>query len=280
MYVDIRAPAAAGTFYDLNAENLKKQINHSFGNKFGPKSFKQEKIIAAIVPHAGYEYSGAVAAWIYSRIEPANYIILGPNHTGIGSTFAIMKRGIWKTPLGGVAVNEKVAEQLMKECNVLEYDVLAHEHEHSVEVQLPFLQHRFGNDFKFVPISVMNEFADEGLLESCRFVGKKIASVIKKQKEKWIVIASSDFSHYVPQKIATKNDRYVIKAIQKMDEKEFFERINERNATICGYGPIATAMVAAKGLGAKKVELMSYRTSGDVSGDLASVVGYSAIRIY
>jgi hypothetical protein len=280
MYVTIRVPIAAGSFYNLDVDGLKKQIDQSFNHKFGPKSFKQEKMIAGIVPHAGYEYSGAVAAWVYSRIERANYIILGPNHTGMGSNFALVKAGIWKTPLGGVVVNENVAEQLLKECKILEYDILAHEHEHSIEVQLPFLQHRFGNDFKFVPISIMNEFADENLLESCKFIGKKIGGVIKKQKEKWIVLASSDFSHYVPQELAAKNDKYAIKAIQKLDEKEFFDRINERNVTICGYGPIAATIAAAKELGAKKVELLSYKTSGDMSGDLSAVVGYSAIRIY
>lgn len=280
MYVTIRPPIAAGSFYNLDVDGLKKQIDRSFNHKFGPKSFKQEKIIAGIVPHAGYEYSGAVAAWIYSRIERANYIILGPNHTGMGSNFALVKAGIWKTPLGGVVVNEKVAEQLLEECKILEYDILAHEHEHSIEVQLPFLQHRFGNDFKFVPISIMNEFADETLLESCKLIGKKIGGMIKKRKEKWIVLASSDFSHYVPQELAVKNDKYVIKAIQKLDEKEFFDRINERNVTACGYGPIAAAIAAAKELGAKKAELLSYKTSGDISEDLTAVVGYSAIRIY
>lgn len=280
MFITIRPPVAAGTFYNLNADTLKRQIEQCFSNKLGPKKFKKEKLIAAVVPHAGYEYSGAVAAWVYSRMEKANYIILGPNHSGIGSNFALVKTGIWKTPLGGTVVSEKVAEQMLEECKILEYDVIAHEHEHSIEVQLPFLQHMFGMDFKFVPICIMNEFADETLLESCKLVGKKIASVIKKQKEKWIVLASSDFSHYVPQELAVKNDKYVIKAVQKLDEKEFFNRINERNVSACGYGPIATAMVAAKELGAKKAELLSYKTSGDISGDLGAVVGYAAIRIY
>jgi AmmeMemoRadiSam system protein B len=154
---------------------------------------------------------------------------------------------------------------------------MAHENEHSIEVQLPFLQHRFGDNFKFVPISILNEFADETLLEVCRVIGKGIASVIKKQKEKWIVLASSDFSHYVPQERAKKTDKYVIKAILNLDEKDFFARINEKDASVCGFGPIAIAIVAAKELGAKKGELLKYSTSGDVTGDFGAVVGYSSI---
>ncbi len=275
--ISIRAPVVAGTFYNLEKEMLKKQIDRCFNHELGPKETKKQPFFAGVVPHAGYEFSGPVAAWVYSRIEKANYIILGPNHTGIGSNFALMKSGIWKTPLGEIVVDEKVAEKLLKECKILEFDVMAHEQEHSIEVQLPFLQHRFGNDFKIIPISISNQFADESLLESCKLIGKEIANVIKKQKEKWIILASSDFSHYIPQDRAKKIDNYIIKAILKLNEKDFFARINEKNATVCGFGPIAIAIVAAKGLGAKKGELLKYSTSGDITKDFGAVVGYAAV---
>lgn len=278
--IGIRAPVVAGTFYDLNKEMLRKQIERCFSHKLGPGEMKKKSFIAAIAPHAGYEYSGPIAAWTYSRIEKASYLILGPNHTGIGARFAAMKSGMWKTPLGGIIVYEKFAEKLFEECKILELDVMAHENEHSIEVQLPFLQYRFGDDFKFVPISILNEFADETLLEACRIIGKGVASAIKKQKEKWIIIASSDFSHYVPQERALKTDNYVIKAILKLNEKDFFARINEKAANVCGFGPIAIAIVAAKALGAKKGELLKYSTSGNITGDIGAVVGYASTIIY
>jgi hypothetical protein len=276
MTVLIRPPAAAGTFYNLNPEFLKKQIETSFSHRLGPKTMKTKNIKAAVAPHAGYEYSGPVAAWVYSRMEKANYIILGPNHSGIGSQFSIMKTGLWKTPLGDLVIATDVAEKLLG-TGIIEYDVLAHEHEHAVEMQLPFLQYRFGSNFKFVPIAILNDFADDTLLDSCRIVGKAIANVVKKQKEKWIVIASSDFSHYVPQDVAEKNDKLVIKSILKLDEKGLFENVAEKRVSMCGFGAVATTIVAAKELGAKKAELLKYATSGDVSNDTSSVVGYASI---
>jgi hypothetical protein len=278
--ITIRTPVAAGTFYNLDSEMLKKQIESCFKHKLGPGGTKTQKMIAAIVPHAGYMYSGAVASWVYSRIEKANYIILGPNHTGSGARFAVSKKELWKTPLGEVAIDEPLVDELIKECKLLEYDIIPHMHEHSVEVQLPFLQYRFGNDFKFVPISVLNEFADDTLLESCSVVGKGIAKIIRGKKEKWIIIASSDFSHYVEQKLAKETDMAVIRAIKKLNEKLFFEKITERNASVCGFGPIAVAMIAAKELGAKRADLLKYATSGDVTEDFNSVVGYASIIIY
>ena len=277
--IPVRAPIVAGTFYNIDKELLKKQIERCFDHKLGPKEVKTKSFTAAIVPHAGYEFSGAVAAWVYSRMEKANFIILGPNHTGTGARFALMKAGMWKTPLGEVVVNEKIAQELFKECKILDYDFLAHENEHSIEVQLPFLQYRFGDDFKFIPICILNEFADETLLETCKAIGKGIAGMIKKQKEKWIILASSDFSHYVSYQQAKKTDNYLIKAILKLNEKDFFTRINEKNASVCGFGPIAIAMIAAKELGAKKGELLKYSTSGDITGDTRSVVGYASIII-
>ncbi len=273
----LRPPAVAGTFYNLDPEMLKKQINSCFKHKLGPKTMKKEKILSAIVPHAGYVYSGPVAAWVYSRIEKANYVIIGPNHTGVGEKFALMKNGLWKTPLGEVAISEQMAEKIKKECKILEYDVLAHQYEHSIEVQLPFLQFRFGSDFKFVPISILNEFADETLLESCKLIGKGIANAIKSEKDRWIVLASSDFSHYVPHQTAKRIDKDLIKSIIRLNSKEFFEKINEKDASVCGFGPIAIAIEVAKNLGAKRGKLLKYATSGDITEEYGAVVGYAAI---
>jgi len=273
----VRPPAVAGMFYNLNSEMLKKQIKSCFDHKLGPKKIKEEKFIATVVPHAGYPYSGPVAAWSYSKISKCNYIILGPNHRVFSSRFGVMKEGVWKTPLGSANIDDKVASKLIESSPLLEYDILAHESEHSIEVQLPFLQYRFNEDFKFVPICVINEYPSFDFLEECRVVGKTIADVIKKEKKKWVIIASSDFSHYIPYGDAFSVDNYVIDAILRLNEKDFFLRLQEKNASVCGFGPIAIAMIASKELGAKKGELLKYTTSGDISADKGAVVGYGSI---
>jgi MEMO1 family protein len=277
MVIFLRPPMFAGTFYSLDPEMLKKELEACFRIK--PKYLKK-KIKAAIVPHAGYMYSGSVAAHVYSMLEKTNCLILGTNHSGMGSDFALMKKGLWKTPLGEVAIDESVADKLVKECNLIEYDAIPHENEHSIEVQLPFLQFKFGSYFKFVPLTVLSEFADKNLLENSKIVGKAIGKVLKEEREEWIVLASSDFSHYIPQSMAEKTDRYAIKSILKMSEDMFIKAANEKRASICGIGAITTAMAAAKEMGAKNAELLKYATSGDVTGEHHSVVGYASIIFY
>jgi len=280
----VRPPAAAGRFYDLEQSKLKKQLDAAFrhadeGAKVKGK-LKLAKIRGAVVPHAGYEYSGHIAAKFYSMLNeksPRNCIILGPNHYMFGYKFAMMKNSLWKTPLGGVAVHETMAEKLLQSCELLQIDVIPHQNEHSIEVQLPFLQSRFGDDFKFVPISISNELGDPDMLRGCQIIGTAIADAIREDKDEWMVIASSDFSHYVPQSVAEETDGALIKAIAKLNEKLFFKRVNEMNASICGFGPIMVTMVAAKKLGAKKGTLLKYATSGNVTNDYSSVVGYASV---
>ena len=272
----VRPPVVAGMFYNLDSEMLKKQIGGCFKHEFGPKKIKEERFKVAIVPHAGYAYSGPIAAWVYSRIPKCNYLILGPNHTGLGSKFAIMKEGTWKTPLGPVEIDKELAGKLLERNPLFEYDIVAHEREHSIEVQLPFLQYRFDGEFKFVPICILNEFPTLDFLEECRAVGKTIAEVLKEEKN-WIVLASSDFSHYIPYEDAYEIDNYVIEAILRLNEKDFFARIQEKNASVCGFGAIAVAIVIAKELGAKEGRLLCYKTSGDVTFDRGAVVGYASI---
>src|SRR4030042_2302873 len=145
MVIFLRPPMFAGTFYNLSPDMLRKEIESCFRIK---QKHLKKKIKAAIVPHAGYMYSGSVAAHTYSMMEKTNCVILGTNHSGMGSDFALMKRGLWKTPLGEVAIDEGMADKLMKECNLIEHDTIPHENEHSIEVQLPFLQYKFGDYFK------------------------------------------------------------------------------------------------------------------------------------
>jgi len=276
----LRPPVAAGLFYDLYPDMLKKQIEASLRKVASVRKTKIAKFNAAVVPHAGYMYSGWVAAKVYSMLDASkhlNFIILGTNHYMFGSKYAIMKSGLWKTPLGGVAVHESMADKLLEKCKLLENDVIPHQNEHSIEVQLPFLQYLLGDNFKFVPISIAGDIVDDTLLESAKVIGKAVADAVKSSKEKWLVLASSDFSHYVPQNLAEDVDGYIIKAILRLNEKEFLDRIAEKNASVCGFGGIAVAIAAAKALGSKKGKLLKYATSADATNDTSSVVGYASI---
>jgi hypothetical protein len=273
----VRPPAVAGMFYNLNPDMLKKQIKSCFNHKLGQKEIKEEKFVAAVVPHAGYPYSGPIASWVYSKIQKCNYIILGPNHRVFGSKFGVMRDGIWKTPLGSIKIDDKISKKLIEANTLFEYDVISHESEHSIEVQLPFLQYRFEDDFEFIPICVINDYPSFDFLDECKMIGKVVADTIKNEKNRWMILASSDFSHYIPYDSAYSTDNYIIDAILKLNEKDFFARLQEKEASVCGFGPIVIAMIAAKQLGAKKGELLKYATSGDVTGDKEAVVGYASI---
>jgi AmmeMemoRadiSam system protein B len=275
----VRPPIVAGQFYDVDPVRLRKQIQSAM-SRAETEAASKRKTTAAVVPHAGYVYSGWVAAYFYSMIgkdSPKNYIIIGPNHSLAGSNYAIMKKGLWKTPLGSAMVDEDMADSLLKRCELVEQDVIPHQYDHSIEVQLPFLQYVVGSDLKFVPLAIKSEVVDSTLLEGCRIVGKAVAGVVKGSKNKWGIISTSDFSHYVPQKLAEDVDNQVIKQIVKLNEKSFFDSINERNASMCGAGAVATAIVAAKMLGAKSGRLLKYATSADTTGDTSAVVGYASI---
>jgi AmmeMemoRadiSam system protein B len=276
----IRRPTQAGSFYKGNAETLKTQIENCFLHELGPKKRPEvnkngpRKVIGLVCPHAGYMYSGAVAANAYYALaedgKPDTVVILGPNHTGYGSGLALMNEGVWRTPLGDVEVDGETANRIVQETQLVDVDDLAHRFEHSIEVQLPFLQYLYGSEFKFVPICF--QLQD---LQSAVEVGRALVEVLASKNA--VVIASSDMTHYEPQRNAEAKDLAALKAVEAMDEKLFYSTIETRHVTACGYGPIATVMVAAKGLGATEAKLLCYKSSGDVTGDYASVVGYAAV---
>ncbi len=276
----IRRPRAAGTFYEGTAESLKTQIENCFLQEFGPKKRPKvnenglREIVGLVCPHAGYMFSGAVAANAYYELasdgKPDTVVILGPNHTGYGSALALMNEGFWRTPLGDVEIDAETANRLVRETRLVDVDELAHRFEHSIEVQLPFLQYIYGYEFKFVPICFqMQDFS------SAVEVGKALAKVLANKNA--VVIASSDMTHYEPQGSAAAKDMATLKAVEAMDEKRFYSIIEARNVTACGYGPIAAVITAAKGLGAKEAKLLCYKSSGDVTSDYSSVVGYAAV---
>ncbi|MEM5871570.1 MAG: AmmeMemoRadiSam system protein B [Candidatus Aenigmatarchaeota archaeon] len=263
-----RKPAVAGLFYPYNKESLERALENIF------KNIERKDYLLVISPHAGYQYSGRTAAFAINSLKPSKtFILLGPNHNVMGEEFSIMSSGVWETPLGEIKIDENLANEL-KECGVLKEDHLAHLQEHSIEVQLPFLQHRFG-DFKFVPISITNIDYSKEFLNKCEKLGKHIAKVIKNKDIR--LIASSDFSHYLQSKVADEKDKKAIEKIKNLDPNGFFKVLEETDASICGYGPIAVLMYVAKNLGLKKVEIINHTNSGDVTGDYSSVVSYYAI---
>ncbi len=277
----VRKPAQAGTFYADTQESLTEQLEKCFTHKLGPGRLPSARrgdaeIIGLICPHAGYEYSGPIAAHAYSTVAndriPDIFVILGPNHTGIGSLLALMKEGTWQTPLGNVQVDTETAMRIQQSSNIIDVDDTAHLHEHSIEVQLPFLQYVYGSTFKFVPITFTIQD-----LESSQLVGQAIAEALKGKNA--LVIASTDLTHYEPQESAQKQDREVLEALKDLDETRFYSKIESNHVSVCGYGPVVALVTAAKLLGATKGQILSYQTSGDITGEYSSVVGYSSVAI-
>lgn len=279
--MSVRRPSVAGAFYPSDPERLKQIIEGCFTHEIGPGSLPELKsserhIVSVICPHAGYMYSGPVAAHSYYHLaaesKSASVIVIGPNHTGLGSPIAMMRKGAWETPLGRVEINSELADAIFKASDIIDMDERAHSREHSIEVQLPFLQFIYGPDLLFVPISM--GFQD---LESSREVGKAVAKAMKASDA--IVVASTDLSHYEPNSYAREKDQLVIDSIIALDEVALQNRVQENRISMCGYGPVSAAIVASKLLGASGAELLAYNTSGDITGDHHSVVGYAAAKV-
>ncbi|MEW6095391.1 MAG: AmmeMemoRadiSam system protein B [bacterium] len=267
----IRKPVVAGQFYTGNPERLKSEIQ----DYLLPEATK-EKVIGLVAPHAGYVYSGSTAGAVYSRIKPAQtFIILCPNHTGYGKPFAIMTKGSWETPLGEIPIDFQLANQLLTNSKYLQEDHLAHLYEHSIEVQLPFLQVIFKQEpFQIIPICIAHS-KDSDYKELGFEIGKKLQNLSKNV----VIIASSDMTHYESHDNAQRKDKIAIDAVLKLDEDLLLEKVNTLHITMCGYIPTIIMLAAAKELGAKEAELVKYTTSGETSGDYQQVVGYAGIII-
>ena len=267
----IRKPAVAGQFYPSNPESLTKLIA-GFGID---KTAHKEKVIACLLPHAGYTYSGKVAAEVLSKIEIGDTcVILGPNHTGYGVPFSIMKEGEWLTPLGSIKIDTDLSSLIMKNSKYLKEDDMAHVYEHSVEVELPLIQEISKRDFGLVPIILAS--GGDLVYKDIAFA---IATGIQNSKKDVTIIASSDMTHYESQESANKKDEEAIQAMLKLDTQELLEKIERLDISMCGYVPAVVSILAAKMLGAKKAKLIAYQTSGDVTGDYSAVVGYAGIAI-
>lgn len=276
----VRHPAVAGSWYASTPEALRAQLEKCFTHTLGPGKLPKvaekgpRNIMGLVCPHAGYMYSGPVAAHSYYQLamdgKPDVVVIFSPNHTGRGSALALMNEGAWRTPLGDVEIDAETADKILRESRIIDVDEEAHAYEHSIELQLPFLQYLYGSTFKFVPICFLMQD-----LESSRVVGQAAAKALSGKNA--LVIASTDMTHYEPQERAERNDKAAIDAALKLDEEQYNFTVELHGISTCGYGPTMAAIVASKLLGAKKAQLLCYKTSGDVTGDYSSVVGYASI---
>jgi AmmeMemoRadiSam system protein B len=265
----VREPAVAGRFYPANVNRLNKDLDSYL-------SFELKKVpaIGCIAPHAGYMYSGQVAGAVFSRIDiPSHCIVMGPNHTGRGHPLAIMTQGSWRTPLGELAIDTGLAKQLMKIFPAITEDSEAHRFEHAIEVELPFLQ-KLKPKLLFVPIAV-----GTGRLVILEHLGKAIAEVLQARTARVLIVASSDMNHYEDDASTRVKDHKAIDRILALDPRGLHETILNESISMCGFGPSVAMLTAAKKLGAEKAELVQYATSGDVSGDRDTVVGYAGMLV-
>ena len=266
----IRQPAVAGRFYPAEARTLAGQVEE-FVVPF------REKVSArgCVVPHAGYMYSGHVAGAVYGALRlPARFILLGPRHRPPGEPLAILSKGSWRTPLGDAKIDEPLAAELKRACALLREDDVAHRMEHSLEVQLPFLQQCVG-DFSFVPVALgTDRFA------ALDDLGRAVAQVVAAQRDPVLIIASSDLNHYESDAVTRVKDRQAIDQILGLDPRGLYDTVRREGISMCGFGPAVTLLTAARSLGALRAELVRYATSGDITGDRDEVVGYAGVIIH
>src|SRR5579862_1581093 len=267
----VRPPAVAGRFYPQEREALEQQVRSLCS---APGSAGRRRGIACMVPHAGYRYSGAVAGAVYGLLEmPTRFLLLGPRHFPRGAAQAIVSQGSWQTPLGRAQIDTELAAELKRRCAALTEDGVAHQTEHALEVQLPFLQ-CLAPEFRFVPIALgTTDFAQ---LES---LGRAIAESIMRQSDPVLIVASSDMNHYEAERITRAKDARALDRLLALDAAGLHDTVRREGITMCGYGPAVTMLVAARLLGATRAELVRYATSGDVTGDPDEVVGYAGVIV-
>ncbi len=264
----IRRPAVAGSFYPREPQALKAMIKG-----FCP-DIEKKAVRACICPHAGYIYSGAVAGAVYAGIEiPDTVLLLGPNHTGMGAPTAVMKRGIWETPIGQAVIDEVLADAVIASSPIFTADDGAHLEEHSLEVQLPFLLYR-NSGVRIVPITLMGS-----RIESAIEMGEALAGVLKNYGSPVLVAVSSDMNHYESEAVTRQKDSLAIERVLELDAEGLLDVTKEQNITMCGVFPTAIALVAMKELGCDTASLVKRSTSGPTSGDMDHVVGYAGFTI-
>ncbi|HEU5411819.1 MAG TPA: AmmeMemoRadiSam system protein B [Candidatus Acidoferrales bacterium] len=265
----IRPAAVAGQFYPAEPLQLRSMIHNLL-----PQPSEKSRALAFMAPHAGYIYSGRVAASVYGSLHlPSRFILLGPRHFPRGERFAVLSEGAWETPLGRVDVDTALASEIKNAFPLLREDAVAHAREHSLEVQLPFLQCLVPN-FTFVPIVLGADRFDA--LES---LGRAIAQVLSKHRDEIMLLVSSDMNHYESDAITRVKDRKAIDAILSLDARRLYDTVRLESISMCGYAPAVAMLAAARELHAAEAKLISYATSAEVSGDYERVVGYAGIIV-
>ena len=265
----IRQPAVAGQFYPGTEQALRRELQHVI-----PENSLKQRVIGVISPHAGYIYSGSTAGKLLAGIAiPRTVIILGPNHHGNGSLAALSPEDGWQTPLGTVPIEKRLARLIQQQVPAVQEDTVAHLQEHSLEVQVPFLQY-LRPDVTIVPICLA--FGDYA---GCEIVGNGIAAAIKEFDEPVLILASSDMTHYESAERAKQKDSLALERTLALDPQGLVQVCRSNRITMCGVIPAAVMLVAAKALGASSTELVGYTTSAEVSGDYNQVVAYAAVTV-
>lgn len=265
----IRPAAVAGRFYPADARSLEKQID-----ELTAPAAPKIPALGCIVPHAGYAYSGLVAGAVYNSIElPSRFLLLGPRHYPQGARFAILSEGSWETPLGAARLDSTLAAELKNAFPLLREDAIAHAPEHSLEVQLPFLL-RLAGDFMFAPVLIGSD-----RFEALETLGHAVASVVKAQKDRVMIVGSSDMNHHESDAVTRVKDRKAIDAILALDARRLYDTVRREEISMCGYAPTVALLTAARDLGASKANLVRYATSADVTGDADDAVGYAGITV-
>jgi MEMO1 family protein len=263
----IRHPAVAGQFYPGSLRELEREVRRH--TRDDPRKVRAKGIV---VPHAGYVYSGAVAGEVFSSVEtPERHVLFCPNHTGRGADAAVMASGSWNMPWGEVPVDEELATRLLEASPLLREDPSAHRDEHSLEVQLPFLR-RFREEFRFVPVAL-----GRLSLADCRSLGEAVGRALREDPVPPLLVASSDMSHYEPDRAAREKDRKAIDAMLALDPEALYRTVRDERISMCGVVPATVVLFAAREMGATAARLARYATSAEVSGDYHRVVGYAGL---
>jgi len=267
----MRLPAVADRFYPGSPKELSQAVTQLFTST--KKTKEKSKALAVVSPHAGYVYSGALAAETFCAVEiPETVIILGPNHHGQGAPVALSTE-IWDMPLGRVPVNKEIAESILSHSQLIKIDETAHRFEHSLEVQVPFLQ-MLQKNLTIVPL-VLAQIP----YSLCEEVAESLAKAISGSNKDLLIVASSDMSHYEPRRVSAKKDMSALKCIERLDAYELYHTVLDNHISMCGVIPVVIAILAAKACGAKESELIGYTDSGYISGDTDQVVGYAGVVI-
>ncbi|QXE91854.1 AmmeMemoRadiSam system protein B [Geomonas subterranea] len=264
----VRQPAVAGKFYTGDPDRLRQELAEMM-----PQG-ETQKAMGVIAPHAGYVYSGKAAGKVYAAVQvPDTVLILGPNHTGAGVAAALAPETEWLTPLGSVPVNRRLSQLILEHAPLVREDAVAHRFEHSLEVQVPFLQYRNPRVSIAALCLALPDFP------SISRIGEGIARAIAAYGDEVLIVASSDMTHYESAAAAKVKDDQALDRLTGMDPEGLLKVCREKNITMCGVIPATALLVAAKIMGATSCRLVHYTTSGEVNGDLHSVVAYAALMV-